>query len=186
VPAIYLLRHGQADYRPIRRRGWPGATADLAPLSELGERQAGQAARRARQLAGTGQTWLVSSPVTRALQTAAIVAGHLGLSLTVEFELREWLPDSTFGWHTHAEVRAAVDDLERHGGEWPAGQQLRWEPLSQVRDRAAAALARSAAGLSDDAVLIAVCHEMVIRAITGEPTTGTGEFRLVPQSEGAA
>ena len=182
MPAIYLLRHGQADYQPIRSRGWPGATADLAPLSELGQRQAGQAARQARQLAGTGQIRLVSSPVTRALQTAGILAGHLGLSLTVEFDLREWLPDSTFSWHTHAEVRASVDDFERHDGEWPAGQQLRWEPLSQVQARAAAALARSAAGLDQDAVLIAVCHEMVIRAITGEPTTATGQFRLAPPS----
>lgn len=177
MPSVYLLRHGEADYRPIRDRNWPGATADLAPLSARGTRQAAQAAQAALRLAAEGPTQIVSSPMTRALQTAAIVAGRLGLPVAVDIDLREWLPDDTFSWRSHAEVLAAVDDLDRCGGEWPPGQRRRWEPLSGVRERAMAALQRSIAQLNDGAVLIAVCHEMVIRAVTGELHTGTGQFR---------
>ncbi len=174
MPSVYLLRHGEADYSLIRDRHWPGATADLAPLTVRGTRQAAQAAQR---LSAAGVTQIVSSPMTRALQTAGILAGRLSIALAVEFDLREWLPDDTFSWRNHADVVAAVDDLERCGGEWPPGQRRRWEPLSMVRERAMAALARSASQLSDGAVLVAVCHEMVIRAVTGERYTGTGQFR---------
>lgn len=41
---VYLVRHGEADYQPVRHRGWPGSVADLAPLSGLGVEQAREAA----------------------------------------------------------------------------------------------------------------------------------------------
>ena len=44
MTAIYLLRHGEADYRPIRERQWPGSMADLAPLTARGLQQAVAAA----------------------------------------------------------------------------------------------------------------------------------------------
>ena len=103
------MRHGEADYQPIRERGWPGSAADLAALSDLGVEQARQAADR---LAGAGATAVVSSPMTRALQTAAIVAIRLGLPLSVQFDLREWLPDDTFSWRSADNVRAAVTDFD--------------------------------------------------------------------------
>jgi broad specificity phosphatase PhoE len=176
MATVYLVRHGEADYTPIRARRWPGAAADLAPLTRLGVEQAGTAARR---LAAVSADRIVSSPMTRALQTAAVIGSHLGLVTEVEFDLREWLPDDTFSWRDHAEVLAAAEDFERCGGEWPAGQRRAWEPLSQVRDRAAAALARQLPPTADGQVLIAVCHGMVIRALTGEARTSPGMIRRI-------
>jgi broad specificity phosphatase PhoE len=37
MASVYLMRHGEADYEPIRERGWPGGVADLAPLTALGD-----------------------------------------------------------------------------------------------------------------------------------------------------
>jgi broad specificity phosphatase PhoE len=176
MTTVYLLRHGEADYAPIQDRNWPGAAADLAPLTALGVEQARTAAR---QLSGAGAAGVISSPMTRALQTAALVAGDLSLPLEVDFELREWLPDDTFSWRSLADVLHAADDFERCAGEWPAGQRRAWEPLSQVRMRATAALARFLSALSDDQPQIAVCHQVVIRALTGERHTATGEFRRI-------
>ena len=34
MTAIYLLRHGEADYIPVRERHWPGSMADLALVPE--------------------------------------------------------------------------------------------------------------------------------------------------------
>jgi broad specificity phosphatase PhoE len=65
---VYLMRHGEADFKQIRERGWPGAAAALAPLSGLGVEQARDAAEG---LVGAGITAVVASPMTRALQTAA-------------------------------------------------------------------------------------------------------------------
>jgi broad specificity phosphatase PhoE len=180
MTAIYLLRHGEADYRPVRERQWPGSMADLAPLSARGYEQAHAAAR---QLAQAGATALISSPFTRTLQTASVVSCRLGLPIQVEFDIHEWLPDNQFGWQTHAEVRDFLADFESCGGEWPPGERRPWEPLSAVRARAAAALLAALQPMPDGGALIAVCHEMVIRSLTGEPETGTGQFRRIESGQ---
>ena len=120
MTAIYLLRHGEADYIPVRERHWPGSMADLAPLTPLGMQQAAEAAGR---LAGVGATLLVSSPFTRTMHTASFVASRLDLRLEVEFDLHEWLPDDTFGWQAHAEVLTQFADFVSCGGEWPRGMK---------------------------------------------------------------
>jgi broad specificity phosphatase PhoE len=176
MTVVYLLRHGEADYGHYERRGWPGATADLAPLSPRGEREALAAADA---LSEVGATAVVSSPMTRALQTAGIVAAYLGLPLEVEFDLHEWLPDETFSWRTYAEVQAASADFEACGFEWPPGERRTWEPLSQVRARATAALESATAGLADDDVLIAACHGFVIWSLTGIRGTDTGQWHRI-------
>lgn len=180
MTAIYLLRHGEADYSPIRERQWPGSMADLAPLTARGLQQAVAAAGL---LAAVGAAKLVSSPFTRTLQTAGIVACRAGLLVEIEFDLHEWSPDDTFGWQTHAEVRALLADFDRCGGEWPPGERRPWEPMSSVRGRAAAALRHALAGMDAAGPLIAVCHEMVIRSLTGEPETDTGQFRVIDSGQ---
>jgi broad specificity phosphatase PhoE len=180
MTAIYLLRHGEADYEPVRKRQWPGSMADLGPLSPRGIQQAIAAAGT---LAGVGATKLVSSPFTRALQTASIVACRTGLLAEVEFDLHEWKPDDTFSWQTHAEVRALLTDFERCGAEWPRGERRPWEPLSSVRQRATAALRHALSGMDGAGPLIAVCHEMVIRSLTGEIETPTGQFRRIDSAQ---
>jgi len=180
MTAIFLLRHGEADYEPVHERQWPGSMADLAPLSPTGYKQATAAAD---QLAQVGASALVSSPFTRTMQTASIVSCRLDLRLDVEFDLHEWIPDDSFRWHTLAEVRDFLADFDRCGGEWPPGERRPWEPMSAVRARAAAALSDATRSMPDDSVLIAVCHEMVIRSLTGERETRTGQFRRIESDQ---
>lgn len=78
-----LLRHGDTRLSPEHRFS---GTRD-APLSENGTLQARAAARR---LACAGQIdAVITSPLQRAAVTASIAAAELGLSATVEDELRE-------------------------------------------------------------------------------------------------
>ena len=180
MTAIYLLRHGEADYEPVHDRQWPGSMADLAPLSPTGFKQATAAADL---LAQVGAAALVSSPFTRTMQTASIVSCRLDLRLDVEFDLHEWIPDDSFRWHTLTEVRAFLADFDRCDGEWPAGERRPWEPLSAVRARTTAALRNTTRKMPADGVLIAVCHEMVIRSLTGERETKTGQFRRIESDQ---
>lgn len=176
MAVVYLLRHGEADYQPIRERRWPGATADLAPLSRLGVQQA---RRAAEELAGVGATALVTSPMTRALQTAAFLAGRLGLTPSVQFDLREWLPDSTFSWRSAEEVRAAFSDFDAHDGEWPGGKPRAWEPMSHLRARCTAALRDAISELPGHEAVIVVAHQMVIWSLTGDRETRPGRWRTI-------
>jgi broad specificity phosphatase PhoE len=180
MTAIYLVRHGEADYELISKRRWPGKLADLAPLTARGIEQAADAGQ---QLSDVGAAKLLSSPFTRTMQTASEVSCRTNLAIDVELDLHEWLPDDTFRWHNLAEVREIVADFDSCGGEWPPGECRKWEPLSSVRRRASAALRRAVAGVTDDGSIIAVCHEMVIRSITGEVKTRHGEVRYVDSGQ---
>jgi broad specificity phosphatase PhoE len=180
MTAIYLVRHGEADYELISKRRWPGKLADLAPLSARGLEQAAAAGE---QLADVGAVKLLSSPFTRTMQTASAVSCRTALTIEVELDLHEWLPDDTFRWHDLTEVRALVADFDSCGGEWPAGERRVWEPLSEVRHRASAALRRGAASVAGRGSLIAVCHEMVIRSVTGEVKTRPGGVRYIDSSQ---
>jgi len=180
MTAIYLVRHGEADYEQIGKRHWPGKLADLAPLSALGAQQAAAAGER---LADVGAARLISSPFTRTMQTAGAVSCRVSLAIEVELDLHEWLPDDTFRWHDLADVRALVADFDRCGGEWPPGERRVWEPMSSVRHRASAALRRAVDGMAGAGSLIAVCHEMVIRSVTGEVKTRHGEVRRIDSSQ---
>jgi broad specificity phosphatase PhoE len=158
---VLLVRHGEVDGSQLNAEGWWGPARDLSPLSARGIEQAKAAGRRLRDC---GARRIVASPMTRAMQTASLIATETQLPLTaVEFDLREWLPDATLTWRS-AEAFAAADDFHRHGGEWPQGETRTWEPQSSVRRRALGALHRQAA--VDDAPFVAVCHGMVIEALT--------------------
>ena len=169
VTQIYLVRHGEPDYEPVDSRGWPGMAADSAPLTPLGAKQAEELADI---LGGVMATYIVSSPSTRALQSAAIIGHRLALGVRVDYDLRDWLPDYTGLWRGVADVRAAQAEFEAYGGEWPNSIQRSWEPMSRVRERARAALGRHTA--STDGPVLAITHAMVIRALTGETGTAHG------------
>lgn len=166
---IYLVRHGEPDYAPLDSRGLPGMAADTVTLSTEGIKQAEAVAD---VLGGVGATYLVSSPFTRALQSAAIIGHRMALGVRVDYDLRDWLPDSTGSWRGPADVRAAKAEFEEFAGEWPEGLQRPWEPLSTVRARARTALARHTA--STDGPVLVITHAMVIRALTGEADTPHG------------
>jgi broad specificity phosphatase PhoE len=68
-----------------------------------------------------------------------------------------------------SDVRALSSDFEQCQGEWPAGETRLWEPLSSLRNRALDALRRQATGHPEP--FIAVCHDMVIQALTGQAHT---------------
>jgi broad specificity phosphatase PhoE len=171
---VILLRHGETAWDLVNARGWPGAANDLAPLTPTGVRQAGAAAEA---LSGQPVGLLLASPMTRAMQTASVVGARLGVPLQVELDLREWCPDQTYRWTTSAEVFTAYDDLLAHDGLRPEGHPLRWESLPEVRARARAVLAPYAASST---VVVAVCHEVVIHALTGVQQTPLGTTRAMP------
>ncbi|MEI8412088.1 MULTISPECIES: histidine phosphatase family protein [unclassified Kribbella] len=167
MPSVFLIRHGEPGSPQIDAEGWWGPARDWAPLTAQGVEQAKAAGRELRQV---GAHRIVASPMTRALQTASLIAAETHLPLTaVEIDLREWLPDSTLSWRGLSDVQALSSDFEQCHGEWPDGETRRWEPLSSVRRRALNALRRQAAGHSEP--FIAVCHAGVIRALTGDANT---------------
>jgi broad specificity phosphatase PhoE len=100
------------------------------------------------------------------------------LPLRVEVDLREWLPDTSDGWSGRDTPRLAREEMLRHGGEWPPGQTMGWEPLSKVRERVEAALA----SYDGYTTIVVACHGVVIHSLTGESSTPTGGIRPWPDT----
>jgi broad specificity phosphatase PhoE len=79
---LLIARHGETDWN--RERRWQGH-ADL-PLNDTGREQA---RALARELAPDPPSAVYTSDLARSRETAAIVAGELGLPVTSDARLRE-------------------------------------------------------------------------------------------------
>ena len=84
---IIFIRHGEPDYSLLEEAGYTGFGLDLAPLSAAGRRMATEAA--AHPLLEQAEI-LISSSMTRALETAFYLIRNRQLPLFVEPFLHEW------------------------------------------------------------------------------------------------
>lgn len=128
----YLIRHGEADYEGLSEKGFFGFGRDFAPLSELGTAQAEETARDERL---KNADIIVSSPYTRALQTAAIISRETGLKIKVETDLHEWIPDKRNRYATTEEAMALYEEFTANHGEYPKGRECSWETMSEMQER---------------------------------------------------
>jgi broad specificity phosphatase PhoE len=159
MTVFHLVRHGQPAWELADERNLLGAARDWTPLNAEG---CAQIERTADGLLDCGAQLILASPMTRAMQSAAILSRRLDLPLQVEFDLHEWLPDLSFHY-TREIALARYDEMLRIGGEWPAGEKRGWEQLSSVRGRVMAVLKRYTH--LDNAMV--VCHGTVITSLTG-------------------
>jgi len=128
-----LLRHGDATYENVELNGFIGHGLDLAPLSKKGISQIKEAC--VSDLF-TGAELIISSPYTRALQSASILSRELNLDIQVEVDLHEWIPDIIN--HTHDTTEKCIElykDYKNHSGIIPPGQDKVWESKSRMVER---------------------------------------------------
>ncbi len=116
-----------------------------------------QAAAAARLLAGRGIASIVSSPLSRARDTAQAVADALGLPVTVLDDLQE----VAFGVHEGTAMGAAwfLDWVDN--GITPEGG----ESFADLRTRAAAAITQA---LTRPPPVLVVAHGALFRALRAE------------------
>ena len=167
MTTFYLLRHGRADFAFADQRRLISGYRELVPLTPLGREQMETVTASLR---GAGAELILTSPITRALQSAAMLSRALDLPFCVEFDLHEWIPDLTWRYDQEAVADAAYREMMDLGGEWPAGETRNWELLSTVRQRVTAVLQR----YTQLQRAIVVAHNVVIYSLTGQDLrTGT-------------
>jgi len=102
MSTFYLIRHGKADYTYGDIHGFIGQGHDLAPLKLDRIKDVIETARDVRLKKAQ---IIVTSPYTRALQTASIVSKETGIEIVVEPDIREWQPDLTFQYKNREEMK---------------------------------------------------------------------------------
>ena len=108
---FYFIRHGKTDYSEIYHKIYQGFGVNLAPLSESGIQEI-QKTSKDRRLQGTDI--ILSSPYTRALQTAAILSRELDAPVAVETDLHEWLANKAYIYEDDETVTRMVDGTPHH------------------------------------------------------------------------
>ncbi|MGH4119556.1 histidine phosphatase family protein [Clostridium sp.] len=152
---LILIRHGEPDYSLVKERNFKGHGMDLAQLTSEGIEQAINVAKDKRL---QGASIIVSSPYTRALQTAAIISKERSLDISIEVDIHEWVPDLEFNNMSDEEVKTAIDECIRCEGEYTNGETKKWEKLSVVASRAFKCLEK----YSSYEKIIVVTHGMVM------------------------
>jgi len=152
---ILIARHGETDWN--REHRWQGH-AD-PPLNDTGRRQARELAARL-EAAPPGAVY--SSDLSRAHETAEIVAAALGLAVGVEPRLRE-VDVGEWSGLTSQEVEERFPEGLRRWREGETGW-TQGETLAELGVRIVAALEAIAANHPDGRVLV-VTHGGALRAV---------------------
>jgi broad specificity phosphatase PhoE len=149
-PAFWFLRHGETAWNA---QGLSQGDVDI-PLNNTGIAQAHAAAALLR---GRGIVSIISSPLSRARDTANTVAAVLGLDVTVQDDLRE--------------VSFGSQEAKPMAGEWfvewvegtatPEGA----ESFVDLRARARGAIAKA---IAHPAPVLVVAHGALFRAIRAD------------------
>ena len=170
---VAFIRHGHTDWN---RDGRLQGSTDI-PLNDTGRAQAADALMTLRS-----RPWdaVVSSPLSRARETAAIIAEGLGIPLG------EAYPELVERDYGELEGTSSAAAIER----WPHRGYPGAESLDSVAARGAAALDAIAADHPHGAVLV-VCHGTIIRytlaRLAGRPVPGidNGSVSMVRGAPGA-
>lgn len=149
---IIFVRHGEPDYRELEERSYTGFGMDLAPLSEKGRQQAQELWQNPLLQSAN---LLVTSAVTRALETAFYVSCATGLPLRVEPLLHEWQVYES-GIDRFEEARTLF--LENKG-ELLSNSPIQYETATEMKSRFLECMAK----YRDYQTVVVVTHRMLMR-----------------------
>jgi broad specificity phosphatase PhoE len=154
---VLLARHGETDDNrpPLRFQGWRDT-----PLNDTGRRQGAELAQR---LSDEGVVSLWSSDLSRARETAEIVAARLGLRPRLDWRLRE---ANRGEWEGRLFEDVAREEPERYAAWMRAGAGWRFpggESLGEQQRRVLACVRDARAAGELPALLI--CHGGSIRVM---------------------
>ena len=149
---IIFVRHGEPDYRELEERSYTGFGIDLAPLSEKGRQQAQKLCTN--PLLSSAEI-IISSAVTRALETASYVVRTTGLPLRVEPLLHEWQVYET-GIENYETARSLF--LENKGELLP-NSPIRYETAAEMKSRFLECMSK----YREYQTVVVVAHRMLMR-----------------------
>ena len=166
---FYLIRHGSTDYSQRNTKFYQGFGVNLSPLSVKGTEEIRQTAKDSR-LAGT--SLILSSPYTRALQTAAILSKELQAEIVIETDLHEWLANKSYIYEPDENAENSYHEFVSMGGNYADGREKDWEDLTAMRKRVLRVLEKYS---SYDKVAVA-CHGMIIQSVCHGYHPANGEI----------
>ncbi len=155
---VFLVRHGEPNYEAVKDLGLVSYLADLTPKGFS------QAKEAALKLKDSGAEIILTSPYTRALQTAYTIKEETNLPIIVEPRLHEWLEDTTHrNTLENGYFKSMYDEFLENKGKKNSNTIFPWEDINTVACRAHSVLEKYRQfGYKK---IIVVAHAIVIRTL---------------------
>lgn len=166
---FYFIRHGKTDYSERNQKIYQGFGVNLSPLDRNGIKEIQNTAKDSRLC---GATIILSSPYTRALQTAAILSKELQIDIVVETDLHEWLANKNYIYEKDEIAEKNYREFVQCKGVYPANRDLDWEDMPAMRNRVLPVLQKYR---GYDKVIVA-CHGMLIQPLCNGYHPQNGEI----------
>lgn len=160
---IVFIRHGEPDFYEVDSREFIGMGREFAPLTQQGIAQAEKVSKNPIL---KDAELIVSSPYTRALQTAAVISKNTNVNIAIETDLHEQIFDKSFTVKGMNEAKALKLDFIKCLGEVPEGESKKWESLKEILARVKP-IADKYYDLGYKKIII-VSHGGIIRRFTGK------------------
>lgn len=162
---IVFVRHGVPDYSLADERQMSQLEKDYSPLARAG---IGDIETLSHDPVFAGATVIISSPYTRALQTAELLNRSYGLDLFVEHDLREWQADTAGGYITLKERDKRWLEYRHDLKQGLVSSSTDYECVTSIATRALAILM----GYREHKKVIVVSHFNVLESLLGYQEQG--------------
>jgi len=151
---LILIRHAEADYSKINKKENKNIWKNFAGLSDKGRKQAMEISRDKRLL---DSEIILSSPYTRAVETAYIIGNEIKIPVKVEFDLREWEQEKSKQYEEE-EFKEMLHEMINKKGVHDKKCKYMWENLEKLGKRTFEVIRK----YSNYKKIIVVSHMMVM------------------------
>ncbi|MGI5960183.1 MAG: histidine phosphatase family protein [Massiliimalia sp.] len=166
---FYLIRHGKTDYSERNKKIYQGFGVNLSPLSADGIKEIKNTAKDKRLCEAN---IILSSPYTRAVQTAAILSKELQIDLTIETDLHEWMANKNYIYEDDKTAEKSYHEFVQLKGVYPDDADMDWEDMSAMRKRILPILEK----YKHYEKIIVACHGMIIQSLVDGYHPKNGEI----------
>ena len=154
---FYFVRHGEPDYSHVGKTIYKSIGEHFIPLTVKEINQIKETTKDKRL---ADAEIILSSPYTRALQSASILSKELQVDLFVETELFEWYEDKSYNVREYT-PGSRLQEFVDNNGDYPEGVDMPWENNEIMRARVFEVLKK----YTDYKKVIVVCHNILIRSL---------------------
>lgn len=165
---FYLIRHGEVDYAKLGKKIYQGGGGNLVPLTENGIKQIKETAKDLRL---NNADIIISSPYTRAVQSAAILSKELQIDMVIEDDIHEWLAEKNLNDLPNGIAEKHLHEFNIYNGDYPDGKEFLWEDNIILSKR----LHKTLDKYKSYEKVIVVCHGILIHSVFKDHWLENGE-----------
>ncbi len=169
MATFYLVRHGKTDYSQRDTKIYQGFGVNLSPLSAEGIQEI-KSISKDKRLCEAGI--ILSSPYTRAVQTAAILSKELQIDIQIETDLHEWVANKNYIYEDDEKAFKNYDEFVKFRGTYPADCDMDWEDMNRMRQRILPVFEK----YKHYEKIIVACHGMLIQSLCNGYHPKNGEI----------